>query len=110
VGAPYVFWIQNPQSQTTFRTDTYSRWQIGRRSVDPRGGGWNGDPATLDGRVSCSVVIDQDVVREEFELTSLAAVTIGDDVFWRDKFTPGRPVPSRVEDLVISWRERHSVR
>jgi hypothetical protein len=34
-------------------------------------------------------VIDQDVVREEFEPTSTPVVTIGDDVFWRDEFTPG---------------------
>jgi 1,4-alpha-glucan branching enzyme len=101
VGAPYMFRIQNAQGQTTYRTDIHSRWQIGRGWVDPRGGGWDGDPATLDGRVSCSVVIDQDVVREEFEPTSSPPVTIGDDDFWRDEFTPGLPVPGRIEDLVI---------
>jgi 1,4-alpha-glucan branching enzyme len=57
--------------------------------VDPGEGGWDGTPAALDGRVGCSVVIDQDVVREEFEPTSTPVVTIGDDVFWRDEFTPG---------------------
>jgi 1,4-alpha-glucan branching enzyme len=58
VGAPYMFRIQNAQGGATYRTDIHSRWQIGRGWVDPRGGGWDGDPATLDGRVSCSVVID----------------------------------------------------
>jgi 1,4-alpha-glucan branching enzyme len=101
VGAPYMFRIQNAQGQTTYRTDIYSRWQIGRGSVDPSKGGWDRNPATLDGRVGCSVVIDQDVVREEFEPTSSPAVTIDDDVFWRDEFTSGLSVPSRVEDLVI---------
>jgi 1,4-alpha-glucan branching enzyme len=101
VGAPYMFRIKNGQGQTTYRTDIYSRWQIGRGSVDPSTAAWDHDPATLDGRVGCSVVIDQDVVREEFEPTSSPAVTIGDDLFWRDEFTPGLPVPNRVQDLVI---------
>jgi 1,4-alpha-glucan branching enzyme len=101
VGAPYMFRIQNAQGQTTYRTDIHSRWQIGRGSLDPIKDRWDGDPAMLDGRVSCSVVIDQDVVREEFEPTSSPPPTIDDDVFWRDEFTPGLTVPSRVEDLVI---------
>jgi 1,4-alpha-glucan branching enzyme len=101
VGAPYMFRIKNAQGRTTYRTDIHSRWQIGRGSVNPAGGGWDGNPATLDGTVGCSVVIDQDVVREEFEPTSSPAVTIDDDVFWQDEFTPGLSVPSRVEDLVI---------
>ncbi|MFL6047190.1 MAG: hypothetical protein ACJ72M_19045 [Propionibacteriaceae bacterium] len=36
VGGPYMFRIKNAQGQTTYRTDIYSRWQIGRGSVDPR--------------------------------------------------------------------------
>jgi 1,4-alpha-glucan branching enzyme len=101
VGGPYMFRIKNAQGQTTYRTDIYSRWQIGRGSVDPSTDAWDHDPAMLDGRVGCSVVIDQDVVRDEFEPTSSPAVTIGDDPFWRDEFTLGVPVPNRVEDLVI---------
>jgi 1,4-alpha-glucan branching enzyme len=30
VGGPYMFRIKNAQGQTTYRTDIYSRWQIGR--------------------------------------------------------------------------------
>jgi 1,4-alpha-glucan branching enzyme len=101
VGVPYMFRIQNAQGQPVYRTDLHSRWQIGRGDRDPAAGGWDGNPSSLDGRVSCSVVIDQDVVREEFEPTSSPAALISDDDFWQSEFTPGLAVPTRIEDLVI---------
>ncbi|MGE5765126.1 MAG: alpha-amylase family glycosyl hydrolase [Mycobacterium leprae] len=101
VGAPYMFRIQNAQGDTVYRTDIHSRWQAGRGFTDPAGGGWDGSLQTLEGTVSCSVVIDQDVVREEFKPTTSPPIVIADDDFWRDEFSPGRPVPSRIEDLVI---------
>jgi 1,4-alpha-glucan branching enzyme len=100
-GAPYMFRIENAQGEVRYRTDIYSRWQAGRGSTDPAGGGWNGDPRTLDGTVSCSVVIDPDVVRAEFEPTTSPPSLIEDGDFWRDEFTAGIPVPTRIEDLVI---------
>jgi 1,4-alpha-glucan branching enzyme len=100
-GLPYMFRIENAQGQTVYRTDIHSRWQIGRGSRDPGKGGWDGNPKTLDGTVSCSVVIDQDVVRAEFEPSTAPPKLISDDDFWRTEFTPGRPVPTRLEDLVI---------
>jgi 1,4-alpha-glucan branching enzyme len=84
-----------------YRTDIHSRWQAGRGAVDPARAPWDGDPATLDGTVSCSVVVDQDVVRAEFEPTTTPPELVPDEKFWSREFTPGRPVPSRVEDLVI---------
>lgn len=101
-GAPYMFRIELAQGgDLVYRTDIYSRWQMGRGDVDPAGGGWNGDPRTLDGTVSCSVVIDQDVVRGEFEPTTDPPQLIEDDEFWRNEFTPGLPVATRIDDLVI---------
>ncbi|HEY0021023.1 MAG TPA: alpha-amylase family glycosyl hydrolase [Longimicrobium sp.] len=100
-GAPYMFRIRNAQGQTVYRTDLHSRWQIGRGDVDPARAPWNGDPHVLDGGVSCSVVIDQDVVRQEFEPAATPPALMSDDDFWAGEFTPGRPVPTRVEDLVI---------
>ncbi|CAA9319725.1 MAG: GH13 / GH13_10 / GH13_9 / GH13_11 / GH13_36 [uncultured Gemmatimonadetes bacterium] len=101
-GAPYMFRIVNAQGDVVYRTDLHSRWQIGRGDQNPRHGGWNGDPATLDGGVGCSVVIDQDVVRREFEPPAGSPpVLVADDEFWSREFTPGLPVPTRVEDLVI---------
>jgi len=101
VGVPYMFRIQNAQGEVVYRTDLHSRWQLGRGGVDPAGGGWDGDPRTLDGRVSCSVVVDQDMVREEFEPTSSPPALVSDEEFWGTEFTPGRPLPTRIEDLVI---------
>ncbi|WP_246078597.1 alpha-amylase family glycosyl hydrolase [Modestobacter excelsi] len=100
-GAPYMFRIENAEGQVRYRTDIYSRWQAGRGATDPAGGAWDGDPRTLDGTVSCSVVIDPDLVREEFEPTTAPPLLLADDDFWRDEFTPGPPVPTRIEDLVI---------
>ncbi len=101
VGLPYMFRIENSQSEVVYRTDMRSRWQIGRGDKDPAKDPWDGDPATLDGGVSCSVVIDQDVVRREFEPAVSAGDVVSDAEFWSTEFTAGRPVPTQVEDLVI---------
>jgi 1,4-alpha-glucan branching enzyme len=100
-GRPYMFRLRNAQGDTVYRTDLHSRWQIGRGSRNPAKHAWDGDPKTLDGAVSCSVVIDQDVVRREFEPTTTPPALIPDEEFWSTEFTPGRTVPTRVQDLVI---------
>lgn len=101
-GAPYMFRIRDAQGQTVYRTDIHSRWQAGRGTVNPAHSAWDGSYVTLDGGVSCSVVIDQDVVRRDFEPPAgTPPVLVADDAFWADEFTPGRPVPTRIEDLVI---------
>ena len=101
VGAPYMFRIQNAQGDVVYRTDIHSRWQMGRGDKDPSKDPWDGDPATLDGGVSCSVVVDQDLVRREFEPSTSPPELVSDDDFWASEHTPGLPVPTRVEDLVI---------
>jgi 1,4-alpha-glucan branching enzyme len=105
VGAPYMFRIRNAQGETTYRTDLHSRWQIGRGQKNPQNpehGVWNGDYRDLDGSVSCSVVVDQDVVRKEFEPPAGSPPEqIDDDEFWTHEFTPGLPLPTRIDDLVI---------
>ncbi|HEX2829057.1 MAG TPA: alpha-amylase family glycosyl hydrolase [Burkholderiales bacterium] len=101
VGAPYMFRIVTAEGATVYRTDVFSRWQIGRGSANPRGGRWDGDAKALDGSVSCSVIVDQDVVREAFEPAPYNPKQIADDEFWAIELTPGVHVPSRVEDLVI---------
>ena len=67
VGAPYMFRIENAQGHTVYRTDIHSRWQIGRGNINPGGGHYTGNFPDLDGTVSCSVVIDRDVVRKHFD-------------------------------------------
>jgi 1,4-alpha-glucan branching enzyme len=101
VGVPYMYQIQNRQGATKMRTDIHSRWQIGRGDKNPLKKQWDGNPASLDGGVSCSVVIDQDVVRKEFEPVTNPPALISDDEFWSSEFTAGKPVPSRLTELVI---------
>jgi 1,4-alpha-glucan branching enzyme len=103
---PYMYRIVNANGQTVYRTDIFSRSQIGRGGVNPlkpETGNWAGTVDTLDGTVSCSVVIDADVVRRTFESTApgVAPDLISADTFWSTEFTHGHPVPSRLEDLVI---------
>ncbi len=101
-GLPYMYRIRNAQGRTVYRTDLFSRQQIGRGTRNPAGGHWNGGPAELDGTKSCSVVAGLDTVAQDFiPLSGQAPVRISEDDFWAHEFTPGLPVPSRIEDLVI---------
>jgi 1,4-alpha-glucan branching enzyme len=102
-GLPYMYRIKNAQGTTVYRTDIFSRSQAGRGKDDPMHTQWSGSIDTLDGTVSCSVVIDADVVRREFASTPAGTQPdlIPADEFWATEFTPGLPVPTRIEDLVI---------
>ena len=100
---PYMYRILNAQGQTVYRTDIFSRSQIGKGAINPVKATWPGTVDTLDGTVSCSVVIDPDVVRRGFESTSPGGEPdlIPAAEFWATEFTLGLPVPTRLEDLVI---------
>jgi len=103
-GLPYMFRITNAQGKPVFRTDIFSRLQIGRGSFDPDGKPLPAAESTrtLDGTVSCSVVVDPDTIGRAFVPHSPSPglkVPIGE--FWAHEFTAGRPVPTRIEDLVI---------
>ncbi len=100
---PYMYRIWNAQDQFVYRTDIFSRSQIGKGNVDPANGAWPGTPETLDGSVSCSIVIDPDVVRCGFESAPPGERPnlISTEEFWAGEFTSGLPVPIRLEDLVI---------
>jgi 1,4-alpha-glucan branching enzyme len=100
---PYMYRIVNAQGQTVYRTDIFSRSQIGRGGINPATADWPGTVDTLDGTVSCSVVIDPDVVRRGFLSTPTGAVPdlIPADDFWATEFSRHFPVPDRLEDLVI---------
>jgi len=100
---PYMYRITNSQGDIVFRTDIFSRSQIGRGAINPAKSGWPGTADSLDGTVSCSVVIDPDVVRRCFESTPAGEMPdlIPAEEFWASEFTAGMPVPNRLEDLVI---------
>lgn len=99
---PYMFRIVNEQGQVTYKTDLYSRNQIGRGETNPHGGHYTGTYQDLDGDVSCSVVADPDRVTANFEDAGLAKQTLIDaDEFWAAEFTFGHVPPQRIEDLLI---------
>jgi 1,4-alpha-glucan branching enzyme len=100
---PYMYRVKNAQGKTVYRTDIYSRSQMGKGDIDPAASHWDGTPDTLNGTVSCSVVIDPDVVRRQFESTPPGTPPdlISAEEFWATEFTPGKPVATRLEDVVI---------
>ena len=99
---PYMFRITNEQGRVVYRTDIYSRCQIGRGKLDPAhlppGQTFSNLPEDLDGTVSCSVVVDPEQVSED---VSPETQWLPESDFWAKEFDPARPVPTRVEDLVI---------
>lgn len=110
---PYMYRITRDDGSVAYRTDLYSRCQIGYGSFNPQGVRYAGLLSDLDGTVSCSVVVDPTCVTRYFteeppyltELPGAARVWperhfIPQADFWQDEFGPVRP-PSRVEDLVI---------
>ena len=103
-GLPYMYEIRNAQHETVYRTDLFSRSQIGCGGIDPgkSGSNWPGTIATLDGTVSCSVITDPDTIRWDFEPSPEGSlVRIASEDFWAHELTVNRPLPNRVEDLVI---------
>jgi 1,4-alpha-glucan branching enzyme len=101
-GLPYMYRVTNAQGRIVYRTDIFSRQQIGRGTQNPRGGHWDDDPSGLDGTKSCSLIVSLDTVaRDLAPPPGQPSVRIAGEDFWAHEFTPGLPVPSRVEDLVI---------
>ncbi|MCU0526725.1 MAG: alpha-amylase family glycosyl hydrolase [Elainella sp. Prado103] len=99
---PYLFRIIKEDGQVAYRTDLYARCQIGQGNIDPKGEHYGKPYTELDGTKSCSVVIDPDTVSQQFvEDTFAGSKLIAQEQFWQDEFNPDRPVPNRVEDLVI---------
>ena len=110
---PYMYKITRNDGSVAYRTDLYSRCQIGHGSFNPRGARYTGLLSDLNGTVSCSVVVDPEKVTRYFReeppyLTEPAGVApvwperdfVPDEEFWADEFGERMP-PSRVEDLII---------
>lgn len=101
---PYMYRILNGQNNPVYRTDIFSRSQIGKGAVNPANDQtWSGSADSLSGTVSCSVIIDPDVIRRNFASTSPGNEPdlIPAEEFWATEFTPGLAVPTRLEDIVI---------
>jgi 1,4-alpha-glucan branching enzyme len=95
VGRPYMFRVVKDDGSVAFRTDIYSRRQIGAGNIDPKGRPYTGSPADLDGPPSCSVVCDPDKI----VIDGGREMRPGE--FWADEFSADYPLPTRLEDLVI---------
>jgi 1,4-alpha-glucan branching enzyme len=63
---PYMFRVKKDDGTTVYRTDLYSRCQIGYGSAHPRGAPYRRPTVELDGTVSCSVVVNPDLVTTHF--------------------------------------------
>jgi 1,4-alpha-glucan branching enzyme len=99
---PYMFRLTLADGRIVYRTDLYSRCQIGRGTFNPRGRPYTGRREGVNATVSCSVVVDPDQVTKHFsEPRWPEREFLSEEEFWRDEYRPERPVPSRVEELVI---------
>jgi 1,4-alpha-glucan branching enzyme len=99
---PYMFRIVKDDGQVAYRTDLYARCQIGKGSIDPKGQHYLDKYTELDGSKSCSVVIDPDTVTQQFQAAIFPELQfVPQEIFWQDEFNVDRPIPKRVEDLVI---------
>jgi len=99
-GLPYMYRIENAQGRTVYRTDLFSRQQIGRGAEDPKGEHWVTGPDKLDGTKSCSLIVSTETVARD-RLQGRLQTRISETDFWAHEYTPGLPVPSRIQDLVI---------
>jgi 1,4-alpha-glucan branching enzyme len=100
-GAPYMFKLVRDDGSVAYRTDLYSRCQIGQGKTDPGGRPHQGGPGTLDGTKGCSVVVDPERVMRDFDEPFPQQHWLSEDEFWASERNPRRPVPRRIEDLVI---------
>ena len=99
-GLPYMYRIENAQGRTVYRTDLFSRQQIGRGTEDPKGEHWVTGTEKLDGTKSCSLIVSTETVARD-RLQGRLQTRISETDFWAHEYTPGLPVPSRIQDLVI---------
>lgn len=110
---PYMFRITKDDGSIAYRTDLYSRCQIGSGRKNPAAQSpgeaqWDGTRNDLDGTKSCSVVVDPEQVVEPFRQVDGNGQPVWpetewltEEAFWRDEFDPNRPLPTRMQDLVI---------
>lgn len=109
--APYMYKIVRKNGAITYRTDIYSRCQIGSGGKNPAKSSdvlWNGTAEDLDGTVSCSVVIDPERVTAVFKEADAQGQPIypptqwiDNTTFWENEFSDQHPLPERISDIVI---------
>ena len=100
LGAPYMYRIRRDDGSVAYRTDLHSRGQCGSGDANPNGEPYTGQPCDLNGVVSCSLVIDTEMVESDVDNAGSKPLVSEDD-FWRDEFSHGTPFPHRIDDMVI---------
>ncbi len=101
---PYMFRVTRKDGSVRYRTDLFSRCQIGRGKKNPEDphSGWDGTRDDVDGTRACSVVVDPEQITDQFsEGVWPETKWTPPSAFWDSEFSEGKPLPRRVEDLVI---------
>ncbi|MDR0585464.1 MAG: alpha amylase C-terminal domain-containing protein [Treponema sp.] len=98
---PYMFRITQEDGFIAYRTDLYSRCQIGSGAFKPGGAHYEGLTMGLSGLGSCSVVVDPEKITKSFEENVWPEKEFIDETeFWADEFT-GKKLPQSINDLII---------
>jgi 1,4-alpha-glucan branching enzyme len=98
---PYMFRITQEDGFIAYRTDLYSRCQIGSGAVNPHGARYEGLTRDLSGLGSCSVTVDPEKVAKHFEEDVWPEKEFIDEgEFWKDEFTD-KKLPQNSGDLII---------
>jgi 1,4-alpha-glucan branching enzyme len=104
---PYMYRVTREDGSVRYRTDLYSRCQMGSGGKNPEAprpgeAPWDGTRTDLDGSKSCSVVIDPERVCELFDEGVWPETRwLSEEEFWRDEYRADRPVPERLDELVV---------
>ncbi len=108
---PYMFRITKDNGNVAYRSDIYSRCQLGYGDFDPKGEHYEGPISNLAGTKGCSLITDSSFVidfeKEEktpegkplFLFPPVDFLT--EDEFWQDEYSEGILVPKKTEDLII---------
>lgn len=97
----YMFRITREDGSVHYCTDIYARCQVGFGGENPRGRRYLGLTQKLDGSVSCSALVNPEMVTKYFKEDVWPERNfIEEEDFWQDEF-PNGPPPRRLEDLVI---------
>ena len=103
----YMFRIRKDDNSVAYRTDLYSRCQIGSGRKKPESpfdgeASWNRTRQDLDGTVSCAVVTDPERVTTRLAKDGfLPSEWLSESEFWANEYDPLRPVPKRLDELII---------
>ncbi len=110
-GVPSMCRIPKHNGRGAYRTDVYSRAQLGYGDFDPKGAHYEGAISNLAGTKSCSLITDPNFVidfekeiREHEGKPTLFfphSHFIPQEEFWKDEFTDGYVVPTDTKDLII---------